>query len=139
MGFDAIETGIRTLLKTKVEFDEKNTAYLDLGILETATKRWAAITFPGPLGTEKQAFGAPVKTTLNWRVILSVFIQYTDISEYSSDTKTVLQSVVDALKSDQTLSNSCDDSSFSLVDFDSIEIYGKSWGVFTFHIEAWEY
>jgi len=139
MGFEAIETGVRTLLKTKMEFDDDNTPYLDLGILETATKRWAAITFPGPLVTEKQAFGTPITTTLNWRIILTVFIHYTDISEYSSDTKTVLQSVVDALKSDQTLSGSCDDSSFALVDFDSVEIYGKSWGVFTFHIEAWEY
>jgi len=139
MGFDTIETGVRALLKTKTEFDADNTAYLDLGILETATKRWAAITFPGPLGTEKQAFGTPVTISLCWRIILTVFIQYTDISEYSSDTKTVLQSVVDALKSDQTLSGSCDDSSFTLIDFDSVEIYGKSWGVFTFHIEAWEY
>jgi len=135
-------TGVRSgacslLIATSIYEADNNTGWIDPGVLDTTTCRWAAIFAPGPIEIPRTTFGSHHVT---WSLILQTWIiNDGNFDNWQDDHDTVIQDTVDALRSDDTLGGSCDNAVISLVDISVEERGNRRYDVLSWLIEAEEY
>jgi len=126
MSFTGILAGTCAILTGTSSFDDTNTSFMDMGILDTSTCRWGAVFSPGPLSTVQRTYGSGNVHGINWGLIISMWLKYEgNAASWQGDTKTLIQDTVDAVKSDPTLSDSCEHSEIELIDIDPITVKGR--------------
>lgn len=138
MSWTGVRSGACSLLIATSSFEaDNNTGWIDPGVLDTTTCRWAAIFAPGPIEIPRTGFG---KQDVVWSLILQTWIvDDADFSHWQNDHDVVIQDVVDALKGDDTLAGSCENAVISLVDVSVEERGARRYDVLSWLIEAEEY
>lgn len=137
MSFSGIISGACGLLIASSSFEAgNNIGWIDPQLLDTSSCRWVGIFAPGPVTVERRTYSTHHVT---WSLIFQTWIKYSSFTNWQNDHLAIMQDVVDVLKDDDSLGDSCDNAVISLVDITAEERGERMHDVLSWLIEAEEY
>ena len=141
MSFSGVVSGASAVLTATSSFDDDvNISFMDMDIINTTPCPWSCVIIPGPIRTQRSTFGGANSHDVTWSIMLGVWLPYdSKMSTWQTNTKIVMQDVIDAITGSDTLNGAVDHTEVELVDVGTETRGKRQFNQFTFLLEPIEY